>query len=1045
MRFGVLGATEVRRADGTAITIGGPRSRALLALLALEAGRVVPAQRLIDGLYGEHPPEGAANALQSQVSRLRQALKDVAPVEFTAAGYRLAAEPGDVDVHRFEWLADEGRRALSAGEHAQAGKLLRDALALWRGPAFADLTDAPFAASQATRLEELRLTAAEDRIETELATGRAADVVAELREIVTAQPLRERPRAQLVRALHHTGRGADALAAFEDARRVLAEELGADPGAELAQAHLTALRGEPQPLAVVTLPAQLTSFVGRDDELRQVAGLLANGRLVTLTGPGGTGKTRLAIEAATAERGERAFVELAPHGDGAEVAPAVIAALGLRAATTNRAVPGGVAQDPAERLVAALADRSTLLVLDNCEHVVEAAARLAARLLAACPGLRILATSREPLGVPGERLSPVPRLAVPPPGTPAGPSLDFAGVRLFADRASASDPSFLVDETTIGDVQHICAALDGLPLAIELAAARVRALPVGEIAARLDDRFRLLSRGSRTAETRHRTLRGVVEWSWDLLGDEERVLARRLTVFAGGATLAAAGRVTGVGDTVGVLAGLVDKSLVELAGDRYRMLETIAAFCAERLDDAHETEQLRRAHAEHFVRLTEEADPKLRTAEQLKWLDTVDAEYDNVLAALRWATGADVPLALRLIASLATYWWMRGRRFEGAMLSLELVKRLHGSPPEELLDEFLLCLLIAMSAAPEDEALKPYRSLTERYATDWSWTTRLPALHLLFSLVVGPPEDDSPLYLRQTAIMNQADPWTAALIHTGGGLRAMLAGDLAGAEEGLRAGEARFRALGERWGLAMSLDHLSEVLGWRGAPEALGLMDEALLLMRELGATDETTDLLCRRADRRARLGELAGARADYELSVDLARRSGMPEARAAGYVGLAQLARWEGDLATARLLSERALAECRLGAFSTEGARASALVSLGWVAGAEGATGEAARLHRQALESSYRWHASTEVANALEGLAGVAQLDGEAERAAMLLGAGAAVRGMALAVDPDVARVRSAARALIGDEAFDRAYGLGLAMTTTKALTTAGVTLPSG
>ncbi|MEV4051349.1 BTAD domain-containing putative transcriptional regulator [Amycolatopsis sp. NPDC049688] len=1022
MRFGVLGAVAAWRPDGTQVAVGGPRSRMLLALLALEAGRFVPAERLIDGMYGEHPPDGAANALQSQVSRLRTALKELAPVEFTAAGYRLAAPPDEVDVHCFERLVREGRTLLKNGEHKRAAGVLGEALALWRGPAFSDLADAPFAAAQAARLEELRADAADDHVEARLPLGQAEDLLAGLRETVAAHPLRERPRAQLVRALAAAGRPADALAAFEDARRTLADELGADPGPELAEAHLAVLRGETEKPVLPALPAQLTSFVGRGDELRQVAGLLDRSRLVTLTGPGGTGKTRLAVEVAAAQSGPVAFVELAPH-DAADVAQAVLSALGLR--ESSRGGP----QDPAERLIAALRERSALLVLDNCEHVVDVAARLVARLLAACPGLRVLATSREPLGITGEQLAPVPRLAVPPPGTPAARAREFAAVRLFADRAAASDPAFVVDETTIGDVQHICAALDGLPLALELAAARVRTLELGEIAARLDDRFRLLARGSRTAEARHRSLRGVVEWSWDLLSDEERELARRLTVFPGGATAAAAAEVCGA--DVDLLPELADKSLVEAVGGRFRMLETIRAFGAGKLAEAGEAETFHRAHAEYFLRFAEEADPMLRTADQLTWLARFDADYDNILAALRWATEHDVVLALRLVPLLAMYWWMRGRRFEGAGLSRAVVSRCSPELREEYVEEFLVCVLGALAGPPHD-SLEQYLPLVRRYATDGSWSPRSPMLVMLLGVVAGPPGDDAELLGRGESLLATGDAWSWALLPMGMGLRSMMSGDLAGAEESLREGAAQFRALGERWGLSMALDHLSQLLTWRGEHgAALRMMDEALALMHEIGATDDAADLICRRAWARLLSGDRAGARADYELAATTARRSGMPESRAAAYLGLANLSRFSGDLAKARELCERALAECTGGSFAAETARAGVLISLGWLALAEGDPASAAALHREALLAGRQWHAGDVVAFALEGLAGVAG----PEQAAVLLGAAAAVRGTAIGGDPDVTAVRARLVESLGVEGFERAYRTGSGMSAQKAL----------
>jgi predicted ATPase/DNA-binding SARP family transcriptional activator len=1032
MRFGVLGPAEVLTDDGTSLPVGGPRVRALLVLLLLDAGRVVSAERLIDGMYGENPPEGAANALQSQISRLRLVLKGTVTVEFTPAGYRLDVAPDDVDAHRFTRLVAEGHAALAARESANAASLLREALALWRGPAFADL---PFVEPQAARLHELRTTATEDRIEADLALGAHQQVVAELRELVAADPLRERSITLLVRALHASGRRADALAVYEDARRALADELGTDPGAGLAEAHLAVLRGESPPTTERGLPAQITSFVGRSDDLERVEQLLGRGRLVTLTGPGGTGKTRLAIEAAGRQPGSVAFIELAPL-TAADVPKAVLSALGLRE-TTLAVAPGGPPTDATERLVSAMAERPALLVLDNCEHVVDASARLAARLLAGCPGVRLLATSREPLGITGELISPVPRLGVSPPGASAANSLTYPAIRLFADRATAGNPDFAVDDSTIGDVQRICAALDGLPLAIELAAARVRSLSAGEIAVRLDDRFRLLSRGSRTAEARHRTLRGVVEWSWDLLEDDERELARRLTVFAGGATLDAVEQVSSLAETVELITSLVDKSLVEVGGGRYRLLETIRAFCAERLTEAGETERLRAAHAAYFLALADKADAHLLTAGQLDWLARLDTEYDNLLSALRWATTADHALALRLTAALATYWWMRGRRFEGAQLCLELVKEVGPEPPAGLPEEFLLCLLGAMSGMPDPEPLRPFRALLDEYLRDRPWIPKRPILHLLLGVAVGPPKDMSAIAGWEAGVRASADPWVQGMLKLGVGLRGLLVGDLVEAERGLAEALLLCRASGERWMTASALENLSVLVSWRGqVPEALAMMDEALELMRQLGSNDDAADLLCRRAECRTRIGDLAGARADYEL----VGHAGLPESRAAGVLGLAELARLEGDLDTARRLAERARAECPTGAFSNEDVRSRTLITLGRIAEAEGRAGEATGWHRQALLSAGEHANSLATALAVEALAGVALLEGDPGRAAVLLGAGEALRGTTVAGDPDVARVAATARGLTGTEAFDSSYALGRGMNSRKALTVAGV-----
>ncbi|WP_406640025.1 BTAD domain-containing putative transcriptional regulator [Amycolatopsis sp. WGS_07] len=1021
MRIGVLGAVVAWDGAGGTVAVGGPRGRALLALLAADAGRFVSAERLIDGLYGEEPPDGAANALQSQVSRLRGALK--LPIEFTSAGYRLRIEPDEVDAHRFERLAGEGRRELAAGDPTRASDLLGEALALWRGPAFADV---PAAEVQATRLTELRAEAAADRVDAEISLGRAAEVIDELRTAIAEHPLRERPRAQLVRALHAAGRTAEALAAFEDARRTLADELGADPGPDLSEAHLAALRGESANSAT-PLPAQLTSFVGRDSELRQVADLLRHARLVTLLGPGGTGKTRLAIEAA-ADAGPCVFVELAPHVAD-DVPQAALTALGLREGARGR-------QDPVDRLVSTLRDQATLLVLDNCEHVIAAAARLVAQLLPACPGLRVLATSREPLGITGEQLAPVPRLAVPPPDAEAAET--YPAVRLFLDRARASDPAFRLTDETTPDVIRICAALDGLPLALELAAARVRTLPVADIAARLDDRFQLLARGSRTADERHRSLRGVVEWSWDLLDDDERRLARRLTVFTGGATLAYAEQVCDA--PVDLLPELADKSLVEPSSGRYRMLETIRAFCAEKLDEAGETERFRHAHAQAFLRLVEEADPKLRTAEQLDWLRKIDAEYDNIVAALRWSAAADPSTALRISTALSMYWWLRGRRYEGAALAREIVRHCAAEPPEGHREQFLMCLLTAMAGAPEAAETASYRSYVEQYLVDRAWAAEHPMMLMLSGVVLGPPEDDD-ARLQLSGLQQHRDPWLTALVPMGDGLRAMLAGELDEAERGLREGEARYRELGERWGLSMALDHLSQLLVLRGRhEEALAAMTESLTLMQTLGATDDYADLLCRRGDSRALRGDLDGAKADYERTIELASRTGMPETRASGHVGLSGLARRSGDLTRARKLAEQALAECAADSFSAAIVRANASIALGWIDVAEHRPADARERMRLGVETAHRWHDHGSLATAFEGVAGVFAEEGGYADAATLLGAAAAVRGTAVPGQHDVAQVTAVTEKALGPDGFAAAYTAGKQLEPHQRLVLAGL-----
>ncbi|MFI6265448.1 BTAD domain-containing putative transcriptional regulator [Micromonospora sp. NPDC051006] len=1059
MRFGILGATEVCSADGHRLAVGGPRLRALLVLLLLDAGRMVPRERLIDGLYGGEPPAGVANALQSQVSRLRQVLSTgpVDPVEFHPAGYRLAVDPEDVDAHRFNRLADAGRAALAAGEPRHAAELLREALALWRGEPLADVADAPFAAAPAARLMDRRLAAVEDRIEAELlltvaepgAAGDAQPLVTELRELVAAHPLRERLHGQLMRALHGDGRRAEALAVFAELRRVLADELGTDPSAELVALHTTLLRDEVDPRAAATpprlppLPHQLTSFVGRVDELRRLGALLGEARLVTLHGPGGAGKTRLAIEAAERHGGEVCLVELAAVPAGAAVAPAVLAALDLRDGALRR--PGGP-RDGTDRLVMALADRRLLLVLDNCEHVVADAARLTARLLGAAPGLRVLATSREPLGVTGEVLCPLLGLPVPPEAVPPEQARGYASVRLFADRAGDVAPGFTVDSGTVAAVLRICRTLDGLPLAIELAAARLRALPVGEVAARLDDRFRLLNRGSRIAEPRHQTLRAVVRWSWDLLDEPERRLTRRLGVFAGNPDLAAVERVCAPlgADVLDVLTSLAEKSLVDAADGRFRMLETVRAFAVGELAGAGEADRLRRAHAAYFLDLARAGDRGLRGASQLEWLRRLDADRDDLHAALRRAAAdGDTGTALRLVAALSFYWWLRGLRGEGAELAGRLVDQLDGPPPG-LAEEYALCLLVAGVGAIGAD--RPHLGRASDILWGLGRPPRHPFLLYLSGMAAGPPsaERRSMLDLPESReVLLGADPWSRALGSLGVAMVWLLDGGYPDARAQLSVALDGFRILGDRWGMILVLSTVAEAAYRVGDPAAAtGPMAEALLLADELGSTLDLAELLRTRADGRLGVGDLDGAGADYRRVVAVAQSAGAPELVAAAHLGLGEIARRRGDLARARQLCEQAVAECPAGWFGAEVVRLAALVALGQIADALGDAPAARARYQQVIAATVGvWDVPT-VGAAVEGLVAPVLRRGEGERAALLLGAASALlsdTGAAGAAQGTP--VAAAARARIGDLTFDRAFarGAGLGREQAVALLAAG------
>ncbi|MGH3979424.1 MAG: BTAD domain-containing putative transcriptional regulator, partial [Pseudonocardiaceae bacterium] len=546
MRFGVLGPLAVWTDEGAPVAMPGAKVRALLADLLIHAGEPVSADRLIDELWGEAAPANPAGSLQAKVSQLRRALEQAQPgaralVVSRPSGYLLQVDTDAVDAGRFETLT---ARARAAGEPAATAALLAEALAIWRGPALADFADDGFARPAITRLEEQRLTALEEHIEARLALGEHGAMVGELDTLVAMHPLRERLRAAHMRALYRAGRQAEALDSYQQLRARLDEELGLDPGPELARLHRAILTHDPA-LAVPTpparprtnLPAPLSSLVGRTGAVADVRKLLDTGRLVTLTGPGGVGKTRLALETAAQlvdDLPDGAWVvELAGRddprcgrrsdaiacGDDAAgcLAEFVAASLGVRDDAALTVPPAGERVALTQRLPAALRGKQLLLVLDNCEHAIDAVAELAELLLRSAPGLRILATSREPLGLSGELLSPVQALELPTPAVEA--DLDAvarcSAVQLFVQRAAAAAPGFELTGKNTAAVAAICRRLDGLPLALELAAARVRVLPVHELAARLDDRFRLLAAGTRDAPARQQTLRAVVDWSWE--------------------------------------------------------------------------------------------------------------------------------------------------------------------------------------------------------------------------------------------------------------------------------------------------------------------------------------------------------------------------------------------------------------------------------------------------------------------------------------------------------------------------------------------------
>ena len=709
--FRILGPVEAAR-DGRPIPLGGPRQRTLLALLLVEAGRPVSVDSLSDELWAGAPPAGGAKALRVYVSRVRRALGDESLVA-RPPGYALHADAEQVDARRFEWLLADGRTALARGAAGLAAERLGAALALWRGPALADVAREGLLAREAQRLDELRLDCREEHAEAQLALGRHAELVPELERLVAEEPLRERLWRHLILALYRGGRQAEALDAYRRARTLLADELGLEPGDELRELERAVLRHEveqaPTAEARHNLPAPVTSFLGRERELGELERLLRDHRLVTVTGTGGAGKTRLALETARAQIGAWSdgiwLVDLLPLADPSAVPAAVARTLGF---TVRPDAPAAAA------LAEQLRPTELLLVLDNCEHLADGCAELASELLAACPHVRVLATSRITLGAPGELDYALEPLGVPEAEATPGDLVEAASVHLFLERGRAARRGLVFDDERLRTVARICRELDGLPLAIELAAARAKALSVDEIAELLADRFRFLRSWRRVADPRQQTLRATIDWSYDLLAEPERALLDRLSVFAGDFTLDAAAAVCLRDDRAAAtesVGRLVASSLV-VADDRggstrFRLLETIREYAGDRLAASAVEDEVRRAHAAHYLRLVEETRPDLA---HVGWeggkqsLALFDAERDNLHAALQWALESESELALELAVALRWYWNLRGYRRQGADWLVRALALPHRGEPRLRVEALAGAALLARLSGDFEQA-----------------------------------------------------------------------------------------------------------------------------------------------------------------------------------------------------------------------------------------------------------------------------------------------------------------------------------------------------
>ncbi|MFF1817532.1 BTAD domain-containing putative transcriptional regulator [Kribbella sp. NPDC058245] len=1010
MQIGMLGTFEVRGDDGVLVDVPGARLRGVLVALALDAGQVVPKARLVDWVWGEQPPAEAVNALQRLVSRLRKVLPGAA-IEGTTDGYRLVVAPEAVDALHFERLVGQGR--------------LREGLDLWRGSALQDigLQDSTAFDAAVTRLEGLRLTAAEDWFDAEIDRGRGAQYVTELTDLVAAHPVRERLVGALMRALAASGRDSEALLVYERTREALADILGVDPSPELSAIHLSLLRGERTVQKRETnLRAELTSFVGKDGDIAVVRELVAAHRLTTLIGPGGAGKTRLATETARTMVGDLPdgvwLIELAPIGGEAEVAQTAIAALGLRDALLG----DGTETDPTERVIAAFREREALLILDNCEHVIDSAARFAERVLGQCHRVRIVATSREALGITGEALWRVIPLALPTTDAEAGAS---PAVQLLRERASAVREDLGTDAQTLATMARVCRALDGMPLAIELAAARLRTMSLDQLADRLDDVFRLLTGGSRTALPRQRTLRAVIDWSWQLLSDAEREVLRNLSVFAGGATLGAAEKVCGTNDVLELLTALTEKSLVVADSNttpRYRMLGTIKEYAAQRLTESGEAELTRQAHLDYFTELAATADPHLRRAEQLEWLAIVGADHDNLSAAMRGAIAAgDAAAAMQLAAAAGWYWWLSGHKAEGNDLIRAAI-----AVPGEVTDEtraivYALLILFLNSGPGDEQVAREWIHEIHRISERSQLVN--PMLQLVDPLerMLQAPGDFLPAW---EPLLDSEDAWVRALAQLQlGKMRIVLGHAGYEADTYLEAAVVEFESLGERFGITFALSELSDRIATRGEfAAACAHYEHAIEVIAEIGGTDDLIRM-------RSRQGELYWLLDDPERSAAamaeaqrLAEQVNWPGALAHLALSKATLARWRGDgddvaaqlAAITSLLGEEA-----------EQPNIRTMTSTLRAAIAEDL--DEARTHwAAACESAAQTGHANMIAGVVAGVAGYAVRRERYADAIRLLAASTAVRGLADLANPEIPRIEQAARSRLGDAEYAEAAAEG-------------------
>jgi predicted ATPase/DNA-binding SARP family transcriptional activator len=1028
----ILGPLEVLDDEGHLLDVGGARPRAVLVDLALARGRTMPADQLLEDVWnGEQP---ARNNLQVQIARLRRVVGEDAIVTRNG-GYALELPADAIDAHRFTAFIDAGHRALRAGRADEAATHLRDALSLWRGTPLVDVVENDFARPVITRLEEARLVALEERFEADLSLGRHPEIVGELEAAVQEHPLRERLWAHLMTALYRCGRQADALRAYQRARSALNEELGIDPGPELRNLEHGILDQRPALDAPATgaspnatrqsnLPQLTNSLIGRGTEIAAIDALLAAHRVVTIVGTGGVGKTRLAIEVAhqqdTQYRDGVWLANLAPVGDAADVAATISTALGVEVERGP-----GAATTTFERLRDYLSGRELLLVLDNCEHLVSEVARIVSELVTRTSQLRVLATSRESLAVSGEALWPLTPLA-----------LEDA-IALFVMRARAVEPAFDRDKH-YETVQTICAQLDGLPLAIELAAARMRALSPDDLVTRLDDRFRLLTGGSRSAPARQQTLRAVIDWSYALLGEEERFVFDRASVFAGGFSLRAAEAVCSGGavdrdDVADPLARLVDKSLLgtftDMTGSGFRLLQTLAQYGRERLDTSGDDDETRLKHARYFAAALDIPDGEHGSPER-KWFTRLSESIDDVRVAMEWSLAVRNSECAFAIANGLGWDWNMGGRLDDTWRWMTSALALP-EPADPAAKIRVLAWAGALGMSRDKARAMAYGADAVARARATGDPRALAAAAMLHGTSIADFFQDRaravPLIEESVAAcIAVGDDWCLAMAALQRGVLRLIEGDFARAPDGLRDAAQRFSALGNPWGRSYALRSLADVLVVRGDyEEAATALHHALVGLRQVGASGVTSSLAARLGYVRALEGRSADAERWFDEALDSAERQRYVPNLALVYNLRGIVLRRSGRLDEAERCHEQAMT-----LYWERGVPAGlalSLISLGYLAELRGDADRSESLHGNALVAARTGGDVRTEALALDGLAGAAALRGDEFVAGQLFGAAEGLRATtggqlqpaeAADVDRAVARVHDRAAFDAGLEA---------------------------